>query len=189
MDQLAARFKAGDEDAVREVVGRYSGAIQTVARSMVSSPELQAEVVQQTFVKAWQASGSFDESRDLAPWLYSIARRTAIDVLRREGKPTAGGHEQEVDVAVEPVSFERTWEKFEVRQALDDLPDPERVVMQLSFLAGMSHEQIAAELDIPIGTVKSRTGRAKKRLLESLAHLRSTANQIDPADVEVGEAL
>lgn len=189
MDQLAARFKAGDEEAVREVVGRYSGAIQTVARSMLSSPELVAEVVQQTFVKAWQSSSSFDDRRELAPWLYSIARRTAIDVLRREGKPTAGAHEQPVEVAVDSVSFERTWEIHEVRQALDELPDAERVVMQLSFLAGMSHEQIAEKLDIPVGTVKSRTGRAKKRLMASLAHLRSTANQIDAADVEVGETL
>ena len=189
MDELASRFKAGDEEAVREVVARYSGAIQTVARSMIGSPELVAEVVQQTFVKAWRASSSFDENRDLAPWLYSIARRTAIDVLRREGKPTAGAHEQPVDVAVSGQSFERTWEIYEVRQALDELPDPERVVMQLSFLAGLSHEQIAEKLDVPVGTVKSRTGRAKKRLLASLAHLRSTANQIDGAVVEVGEAL
>ena len=188
MDDLVSRFKAGDEQAVREVVQRYTGAITTVARSMVSSPELVGEVVQQTFVKAWRAASSFDESRELTPWLYSIARRTAIDVLRREGKPTAGAHEEEVDVAVTPMSFERTWEAYEVRQALDALPDEERAVMKMSFLLGMTHDQIASELGIPIGTVKSRTGRARKRLAVALGHLAPSANQTATLDVQGGEA-
>ncbi len=189
MDDLAARFKAGDEDAVRDVVRLYSGAVQTVARSMLRSPELVAEVVQQTFVKAWRAAASYDDSREFRPWLYSIARRTAIDVIRREGRPTAGAHEQEVETAVMPMSFERTWEIYEVRQALDGLPAEERVVMQLSFLVGLTHHQIAEKLDIPIGTVKSRTGRAKKRLAVALGHLGPTANQTAGSDVQGVEPL
>lgn len=188
MDDLAIRFKAGDEAAVREVVRRYSGAVQTVARSTLRSPELVAEAVQQTFVKAWRASSSFDETRPLTPWLYSIARRTAIDIIRREGRPTTGDHEPETDVAVTPMSFERTWEIYEVRQALDDLPDEERVVMRLSFLVGLTHEQIAEQLDIPIGTVKSRTGRAKKRLAVALGHLAPTANQTSTSVVQGNDA-
>lgn len=189
MEDLAARFKAGDEDAVRAVVSQYSGAVQTIARSMLSSPELIAEVVQQTFVKAWRAAATFDESRDFKPWLYSIARRTAIDVIRRESKPTAGAHDQPVDVAVHPVSFERTWEIYEVRQALDELPPEERTVMQLSFLVGLTHQQIAERLGVPIGTVKSRTGRAKKRLAVALGHLDPAANQTTTSNVEGVEPL
>lgn len=186
LDDLPSRFKSGDEAAVKEAVERYSGAIAVIARSTVGSPELVAEVVQQTFIKAWKASSTFDETRELKPWLYQIARRTAVDVLRREGRaPVATG--ESVDTAVTPLSFERTWQQYEVRQALDELPVEERQVMKLSFLAGLTHEQIAEQLGIPVGTVKSRTGRAKKRLLRSLGHLDPTANQTGRSDVEGGE--
>jgi RNA polymerase sigma-70 factor (ECF subfamily) len=171
MDPVVAGFIAGDEQAVRTVHQRYGGAVRTVARSMVDDRELVAEIVQQTFVKAWRAAASFDGERELGPWLYAIARRTAIDVLRKERRPTASAHEPETDVAVTPLSFERTWEMFEVRRALDALPDGEREVMRLNHLAGLTHPEIADRLGIPVGTVKSRSARAHQRLAAALGHL------------------
>ncbi len=170
-----ARFRAGDEVAVREIHQRYAGAVRTVARSMMSDPELIADVVQQTFIKAWRAASSFDQDRELAPWLYSIARRTTIDVLRREGKATASLRDEEV--AVSTISFERTWEIWEVRQAIDDLPAIEREVVRLSHLVGLTHEEVAEKLGIPVGTVKSRSARAHKRLAVALKHLEVFANR------------
>ncbi|MFT5201620.1 MAG: RNA polymerase sigma factor (sigma-70 family) [Candidatus Aldehydirespiratoraceae bacterium] len=116
---LNSRFRAGDESVVREIV-------------------------QQTFVKAWRAASTFEEERELAPWLCTIARRTAIDVLRREMKPTAGDHEPETDVAVTTMSFERTWKIYEARRALDDPSPDEREIVRLSYLFGWSHPEIAA---------------------------------------------
>ena len=191
MTELSAedmrRFRAGDEDAVRAVYRRYGGAIGTVARSMLRDDELVAEVVQQTFVKAWRAAATFDANRDLAPWLYSIARRTAIDVLKREQRPTQGGHEPETDVAITTMSFDRTWEVFEVRQAIDDLPAEEREVVRAASALGMTHAEIAEHLGIPVGTVKSRMARAHKRLGAALDHLRTSANQIPTSSVRSGE--
>ncbi|MEM8620357.1 MAG: RNA polymerase sigma factor [Actinomycetota bacterium] len=168
---LVGRFCAGDEDAVREVYERYAGAVSTVARSVVGSGALADEVVQETFVKAWRAASTFDANRDLAPWLYTIARRTAIDTLRRERRPTTGGHVPEVEVAIEAPAFETTFQQFEVRRALDDLPDGEREVVRLSHLVGLSHPEIAERLGVPVGTVKSRSARAHRRLAAVLAHL------------------
>jgi RNA polymerase sigma-70 factor (ECF subfamily) len=160
MPDLIERFKQGDPDAIREVYREHAGAVHTVARSIVHDRELAADVVQQTFVKAWRAAAAFDGNRELAPWLYAIARRTAIDNLRSETKPTRGGHAPEADVAVQPETFERTWERFEVRRALDLLPEAEREVVRLSHYVGHTHEVIAEQLGIPIGTVQSRSGRA-----------------------------
>ncbi len=174
MSDLIERFRVGDPEAVREVYREHAGAVHTVARSIVRDRELAADVVQQTFVKAWRAARTFEGNRQLAPWLYSIARHTAIDMLRSETKPTRGGHAPETDVGVEPETFERTWERFEVRRAIDALPDGEREVIRLSHLMGHTHEAIAEQLGIPVGTVKSRSGRAHKRLAAALAHL--TAN-------------
>jgi RNA polymerase sigma-70 factor (ECF subfamily) len=181
MSDLIERFRAGDPDAVRVVYRDHAGAVYTVARSIVRDRELAADVVQQTFVKAWRAARSFEGNREIAPWLYSIARHTAIDMVRAESKPTRGGHAPETDIGVQPETFEQTWERFEVRRAVDALPDGEREVVRLSHLMGHTHEAIAAQLQIPLGTVKSRSGRAHKRLAAALAHL--TANHEGYRDV------
>lgn len=184
MEDLRARFVAGDSDAVREVIAEFGGPVRTVARSMTSEPELVAEVVQQTFIKAWKASSSFDPQRELAPWLYSIARRTAIDVLRRERRPTMGDHEPETDVAVTPMSFEQTWERYEVRRAIEQLSPEEREVIRLSHLVGVPHSEIAERLGLPLGTVKSRANRGMKRLAVALGHLNDSGIQSGRNDVE-----
>lgn len=185
MPDLIERFRAGDPEAVRAVYREHAGAVHTVARSIVRDRELAAEVVQQTFVKAWRAAASFEANRELAPWLYSIARNTAIDLVRAESRPTRGGHERETDVGVEPETFERTWERFEVRRAVDALPPDEREVVRRSHLLGETHHQIASDLGVPVGTVKSRSGRAHKRLAAALGHL--VANRRVPGDVVTGE--
>jgi RNA polymerase sigma-70 factor (ECF subfamily) len=125
-------------------------------------------------LKAWRAAPSFDPSRELAPWLYTIARRVAIDIYRREQRVPVSGLEDD-DVVVVPLSFERTWEAWEVRSALEKLPADEREVVRLSHLVGMSHREIAERLQVPIGTVKSRSARAHRRLADLLQHVRGTA--------------
>lgn len=184
MNDLIAQFRVGDEAAVRAVHRRYGGAVRTIARSMMSEDDLIAEVVQQTFIKAWRSMDSFEDGRDFAPWLYTIARRTAIDVLRKEKRPTTGDHEPEVDVEGPSVSFEQTWEKLEVRRAIAELPEAERDVVRLSHLVGLTHPEIAEHLGVPVGTVKSRSGRANKRLYSALQHLQLPANQTGVSAVQ-----
>lgn len=191
VDDLSRRFRDGDPDAVRTVYRRHAGAVTTVVRSIVGADAaLCADVVQQTFLKAWRSARTFDVDRELAPWLHAIARRAAIDAVRHERRPTIGGHGPEVDVAVEPASFERTWEAHEVRRALDDLPADEREVLRLSHLVGMTHAEVADHLDIPVGTVKSRSHRGHRRLAAALAHLMPApgdANRPAPDSVPQGE--
>ena len=188
MDDLVARFRAGEEAAVREVHQRYAGAVRTVARSQLSDPELIAEVVQQTFIKAWRASASFEPGREFAPWLYAIARRVTIDVIRRESRQPLSSVDDEQEPAEQSTSFERVWEMWEVRRAVDELPEGEREVVRRSTLEGFTHEEVAAQLGVPVGTVKSRSARAYRRLASSLGHLEIFANQSGIPHVEGGEA-
>jgi RNA polymerase sigma factor (sigma-70 family) len=189
MADLIERFQAGDPDAIRALYREFGGAVNTVAQAIVHDRELAADVVQQTFVKAWRNASSFERGREFAPWLYSIARHTAIDALRSESRPTRGGHQPEVDVQVDGESMERTWERFEVRRAVDALPPDEREVVRRSHLLGHTHEEIATQLGIPVGTVKSRSGRAHKRLATALAHLHveRAANQPASSSVLIDE--
>lgn len=174
---LMTRFRAGEPEAVRAVHAEYAGAVRTVARSIVGNSPLVDDIVQETFVKAWRAAARFDQDREVGPWLYTIARRTAIDAVRREQRPTLGGHDDEVDVGVAGPDFERTWEAFEVRRALDSLPPDEREIVRLSHFVGVPHAEIASRLGIPVGTVKSRSARAHRRLGAALGHVVVNQNE------------
>lgn len=169
--ELARRFATGDEAAVKAVYERYAGRIMAVAMHTLGRRELADEVVQVTMLKAWRASAVFDPTRELAPWLLTIARRVALDLYRRERRSAGQVPLEDRDVAVFPQSFERTWEIWEVRTALEELPADERDVVRLAHLEGMTQRQIAQRLDVPIGTVKSRTARAHRRLAGLLAHV------------------
>jgi RNA polymerase sigma-70 factor (ECF subfamily) len=167
---LVAGFAAGDDLAVKAIYERFARPILTVGMSALGRRDLADEVVQTTMLKAWRAAATFDRSRDLAPWIYAIARRVAIDIHRREARapvPTEIGD----GLTVEPLSFSRTWEAWEVRSALEKLPADERDVVRLAHLGGLTHREIAGELGVPIGTVKSRSARAHRRLASLLGHL------------------
>ncbi|MCI0686954.1 MAG: sigma-70 family RNA polymerase sigma factor [Sporichthyaceae bacterium] len=133
--------------------------------------QLAEDATQETFMRAWRAAASFDPARALAPWLLTIARRTAVDLHRRESRTTQGGHEAERDVVVRLPGIEQAWEAWEVRLALDELPEEERTIIQLSHFEEMTHPEIADALGVPVGTVKSRSYRAHRRLASLLAHV------------------
>lgn len=175
------RFRDGDADALGEVYDRYGRAVWAVAMSVTRADHLAQEAAQEAFIRAWRAAASYDPERDLGPWLLTIARYTALDLLRRELRPTRGGHEAEQDGVVEPPGMDRVWLAWAVQEALRELADHEREIVRLSFYEDLTHAQIAQRLDLPLGTVKSRSHRAHRRLAELLAHLRE-----DPAPAESG---
>jgi RNA polymerase sigma-70 factor (ECF subfamily) len=170
---------------VKAVYERYGRAVHTVAYSIVRDSATAADVVQATFVKAWRAAGTFNPERDLGPWLYTIARRQAIDTLRRERRVEPAEPEV-IDVVELPPSLESAWEAWEVRLAVDQLPDDEREVVRLAWFVGLSHPEIADHLAVPVGTVKSRSHRAHKRLASLLAHV-VAENRSGSSGVQVDE--
>jgi RNA polymerase sigma-70 factor (ECF subfamily) len=165
------RFRDGDPGAVRAVYQAYGKAIFTVAYRALADRSLAEEAVQQTFLQAWRAAASFDPDRDPAPWLYAIARRVAVDLYRRE-KRHRSADSDEPEVAVLPHSFEGTWEAWEVRSALEQVPAEEREVLRATHYLGLTHDETAERLGIPVGTVKSRSHRAHRRMAGLLSHLR-----------------
>ncbi len=166
-----AAFCAGDVTALGAVYDHYSRAVWSVTASVLRDRQLAEDAVQETFMRAWKGAGGFDRSRDLGPWLLTIARRTALDVHRREFRPTRGDHAPEREIAVELPGIERSWETWEIKLALDQLPEDERRIMAMVHYQGLTQPQIAERLGVPVGTVKSRSFRAHKRLASLLAHL------------------
>jgi RNA polymerase sigma-70 factor (ECF subfamily) len=165
------RFATGEPEAVRELYAAYGRAVFTVAFKSLGDRSLAEEAVQQTFLQAWRGASRFDPDRDPAPWLYAIARRVAVDLYRRERRHQ-DTERNDTEVAVLSPSFEGTWEAWEVRSALDELTEDERAIMRATHYHGLTHEETAERLGIPVGTVKSRSYRAHKRMAGLLAHLR-----------------
>lgn len=172
------RFAAGDESAFSAVYRRYARPMFTVALQVVGRPELAADAVQQAFVQAWRAAPSYAAESDIAPWLFTITRRAAIDTWRKERRHAVVDPPEELaDPATDGPSLERSWEAWQIRKALDELPAEERAVVRLAYVEGLTHSETADRLGIPIGTVKSRTYRAYRRLSELLAHLAPYNNE------------
>jgi len=165
-------FRKGDVNAFGAVYDRYARPVWAVAVSVTHADQLAQEAMQETFIRAWQAASSYDPERDIGPWLLTIARYTALDVMRRELRPTRGGHEAEEDALVESPGIDQAWTSWAVQEALGSLNAEEREIIRLSFFDDLTQVQISERLGLPLGTVKSRSHRAHRRLAELLAHLR-----------------
>lgn len=166
------RFRDGDTEALAAVYDRYERAVWAVALRATGVDHLAQEAVQEAFVRAWRAAGTYDPDRDLRPWLLGIARFAALDVRRSEMRPTRGGHEAEEDPGVEGPSIDRVWLAWAVQEGLLALAENDREIVRLSFYEDLSNAQIAERLGVPVGTVKSRLHRAGRKLAEILGHLR-----------------
>jgi len=150
---VVSRFVSGDPEAVRDLYLRYSRPMFTVALRSLGDRGLAEEAVQQSFLQAWRAASRFDPSRDVAPWLFTITRRVAVDLFRRERRH---GRQSPLD-------------------DLDTMPPDERTVVEATHFLGLTHEEAAMTLGIPVGTVKSRSHRAHRRLAELLLHLQEAS--------------
>jgi RNA polymerase sigma-70 factor, ECF subfamily len=168
---LAGLFATGGEDGFAAVYSAFRGPVFGMAVTMLADRGLAEEAMQQAFIALWRGRQRYDPARDLAPWVFGIARKAAIDVFRRErrGPQTSGGELPEVPV--EAISSERLWEAWQVRRAVDALPADEAEIVRLAHFFQMTHSEIATRLSLPIGTVKSRSHRAHKRLAEALGFL------------------
>ena len=172
---LAARFASGDPDSVRVVYQSYGRLVFSIAYRVLGDTGLAEDATQQTFVQAWRAASSYDPARPLGAWLTTIAKRVAIDVHRRERRHR--GHEDLEGPAGStlitlPPSIDHLDDFAEVHGALGELSSQDRTIIRLQHFDDLSHHEIAERLEIPLGTVKSRSHRAHRRLAGVLVQRR-----------------
>ena len=180
---VAVGFVRGEPDAVRAVYKDYGKLVYAVAFKVLGDRSLAEEATQETFVRAWRGAGSYDPSRELGPWLATIARRTAIDVHRRSARRAHSPLDEETPGLVElPPSVERAYDVWEVRRAVEQLAPEDAELVRLQHLEGLTQSEVAQRLALPLGTVKSRSFRAHRRLAGLLGHLRD-----DPAEPRAAE--
>jgi RNA polymerase sigma factor (sigma-70 family) len=167
-------FVRGEPDAFRAVVDACKGLVYGVAYKVLGDRDLSKDAAQEAFFKAWRAAARFDPDQDLEPWLAKIAERTAIDIWRREARwphdSLESADPSHPELMSPPHSAERAQELAEVRGAIEALPFHEREVIRLHYDEGLTHPEIAKRLEIPVGTVKSRSHKAHRRLARRLGH-------------------
>jgi RNA polymerase sigma-70 factor (ECF subfamily) len=156
--ELLRAIGEGSEPAFEELRHRYRRAIERACRQIVGG-DLE-DCAQEVFVRIWRKASLYDRDRGSAPaWLLTLARRTALNVRRRRELPLPDELADETG-AVEPADVDRFW----VEAALERLPERERRVLELAYFHDLSQSQVAAELRVPLGSVKSWTRRGLHRL-------------------------
>jgi len=177
MDEtVEARFVEGDPQAMRDLYRIHGAAMFGAAYRILRDRTLAEDAVQQALLQAWRASGRFDPGRNIAPWLVTITKRCAIDVYRKEKRHRAD-ELADYDAAVAAPGIEAAWDVYRVRIALKQLAATEREILFLTHFTGMTHEDAAEHLEIPLGTVKSRSYRAYRKLTTLLADMEEGQNE------------
>lgn len=178
VESLLVRAGDGDQQAWRELIGLYSRRVFAMAKSHLRSDELAEEITQSVFVTVAQKlpgsdSGGYREQGSFEPWLFRITMNRVRDEARR-AKRQARPTDPETIAQAMPASdlppgvLEPDPMQQQLRDALDRLDAPDREIIDMRHIGGMSFKQIAAVLDAPIGTVLARHHRALKKLRNTL---------------------
>ena len=176
--ELMLRIGSGDQEAFRGLFRRYGPAAKALALRVVRQTHLAEEIVQEAFTALWKNPEGYDQRRgSVKSWLMGMVHHRAVDLVRREEahrrraeRSIPAALETEPDPADQVVDqVDAPEERRAVRAALVELPPEQRQVIERMYFEGRSQSQIAAELDLPLGTVKSRTLLGMRRLRGALA--------------------
>lgn len=184
----------GDRSKFEGLVAPLLDSMYRTALRMTKNTDDAEDLVQETCLKAFRYFDRFEEGSNLRAWLFKILTNLFINRYRKQAKePTRVEYDESEDfylwsqmVKAGAVSEHHGPEKdlfdrmlgSDVTQAIDELPEDFRIVVVMAFIEGLSYEEIAAALDVPMGTVKSRLHRGRKMLQKSLYHYARKAGVI-----------
>jgi len=161
----------GDRDAFAPIYEQFKDAMHTLAFHMLGNRADADEATQETFLAAWRALPSFRFESGFGTWLYRMGVNMCLDRLRREGRRRALGNGHGADLlrrAGAAIRAEADGPGADVRAALATLDPAYRACIVLRDLAGLSYQEIAAALGVPVGTVRSRIARGREALRAAL---------------------
>jgi RNA polymerase sigma-70 factor (ECF subfamily) len=163
---LIERVALGDRDAFDELYRRFARPVLGMALRQLGDRGRAEDATQETFAAVWRSARSFRADRGSgSAWLYAVARHAIVDRARQRREPVAEAVPEEVASEAGPAELaEASWLTWRVHSALEQVPERERVVIELAYWSGLSQSEIASYLDVPLGTVKTRTRTALARL-------------------------
>ncbi len=171
-DLVVAVAKRRDRAAFRELFDHFAPRLRSFILRRGADMAVAEEVVQEAMVRVWRKADKFDPDKASAStWIFTIGRNAHIDIVRRVGRPEIDANDPTFQPEPEPDALTRIAQgqnAGRVRTALTGLPGEQREILMLAFFEDKPHGRIAEELDLPLGTVKSRIRLAFKRLRSEL---------------------
>jgi RNA polymerase sigma-70 factor, ECF subfamily len=168
-EDLLARVADGDRDAFSDLYERYARAVLGLAMRRLGDRGRAEDAAQEAFASVWRAARTYRRDRGpVAPWLYAVARNAIADRGRARVEPPAEPVDTPSNELGPEDHAEQSWVAWRVHRAMETLPDSERTVLELAYWRGLSQSEIATELAIPLGTVKTRTRAGLARLADEL---------------------
>ncbi|CAG5070026.1 hypothetical protein DYBT9623_02766 [Dyadobacter sp. CECT 9623] len=170
-EELVLALKRNERVAFDFLYDHYSGALFNIISKTLRDEEKAADVLQESFLKIWKNIASYNpEKGRLFTWIMNIARNGAIDAVRVEGRKPIMGDIDDMAVRNEKDSYEDLQTTSSDMKAIIDMLRPERkILIDMAYFQGYTHEEISEELSIPLGTVKSRIRTALQELKQYFA--------------------
>lgn len=168
--ELISRVRAGEPAAERTLYDAHVDRVYRLAFRLAGDDELARDFTQETFIRAFERIGTFRGESRLSTWLHAIATTVSLNGLRKVKRFRT--RETVLEAADGVAGGVRSAEpdlKTRLRDAIDALPDKYRTVVVMHDMEGYTHEEIAAALDMEVGTSKAQLSRARAKLRESLA--------------------
>lgn len=172
---LVRAVSEGDEQALSDLYGRHAPMLLALARRILRTPEDAEEALQEAFVQAWERAGRYEASRSsVSTWLALLVRSRAIDRLRTRQVVDRTQSQAQREVSKTHASAEGVGRVLQderrqrVRKEMAALPDEQRRVLEMAFYEGLTQREIADTAGLPLGTVKTRTLLAMKKLRAAL---------------------
>lgn len=167
-EELVESLKQNDRAAYEYLYDHYSGALFNVISKILRDDEKAEDVMQDAFLKIWKSITSYDPAKGrLFTWMLNIARNSAIDAVRSEGrKPGLDDITENLDRTEQNASYQPSTSTLDLKALVDRLRPERKILVDLVYFQGYTQEEVSKELDIPLGTVKSRIRTA----LQDLKH-------------------
>ncbi|MFN2460412.1 MAG: RNA polymerase sigma factor [Candidatus Velthaea sp.] len=162
--RLMERLRQRDAAAFESLYDAYHRLVFGIALRMLGEATMAEDLTQSVFLKLWTAPDAFREG-NFSAWLARVTRNRALDALRSRSLHAAA--DIPADIAVEGSVDDMVFSRLDsqiVRSALAELPEEQRVPIEMGFFAGITHEQIAQRTGVPLGTIKTRIRSGLRRL-------------------------
>ncbi len=167
--ELLVRVADRDREAFDVLYHRYIRSVFGLALQRLRDRDRAEDATQEMFAAVWRSAGSYRPERGpAAPWLYAIARNAIVDRLRSRSELPVEPPDMTADEPGPAERAESSFVSWRVHRALETLPEREREVVELAYWSGLSQSEVASFLDIPLGTVKTRTRSALAHLADVL---------------------
>lgn len=166
---LLGRIAERDRVAFDELYARYARPVLGLALRRLGDRGRAEEAVQETFAAIWRSARSYRPERGAGgPWVYAVARNAIVDRFRARGEPVAEAPDRPDEARGPAEQAEAADVAWRIHRALAELPASERTVIELAYWSGLSQSEVSSYLDIPLGTVKTRTRSGLARLASIL---------------------